>query len=273
MQKVTWQGAPLPASVESLCPCGFEENHAEVVERRRWPGVDVDRVRAGARRVAFPPGSLPQHLCADRLGPGVDQQCHCAHRHRRAPGQRRCAAARRPHRGGGYRPDGTGRCGACRWPGQVGHSGHHRCALAPGRVSQPGRQRAQRRQRDDCPGHRQRLGRALGVAAGSGLRCGTGRRRDLDAGIARLGQPGRRPRRDLEERTRDDLPVHEVPRCAVGPEDGLRRKPQACLRWQGHRPGHAHGQCRRLPCSLHRCQRVHRQEHPETAEEEALVQR
>ena len=108
-------------------------------------------------------------------------------------------------------------------------------------------------------GHAERLGRAFDLAAGPGLRRGAGRRHHLAAGAARFGQPDRRPRRDVEERRGHHLPGDEVPRRAVGPEDGLRREPQARLRPEG-RPGHAHGQRRRLPRRLHRRQRVPAQE-------------
>src|SRR3546814_9224720 len=52
----------------------------------------------------------------------------------------------------------------------------------------------------------------------------------LAADPARLGQPGRRPRRHPQERTRHQLPGDEVPGCAMGHEDGLWREPEARLR-------------------------------------------
>jgi hypothetical protein len=57
---------------------------------------------------------------------------------------------------------------------------------------------------------------------------------------ARLGQPGRRARGHAPQRAGHHLPGDEVPRRALGPEDGLWREPQARLRPEG-RPGHAHG--------------------------------
>ena len=74
-----------------------------------------------------------------------------------------------------------------------------------GVYAQPGRESASRRQRGHRGHHAQRVGRAFGMAAGSGLREGAGRRRDLDADPAGFGESDRRPWRDVEECVGHDL--------------------------------------------------------------------
>ena len=122
---------------------------------------------------------------------------------------------------------------------------------------EPGRGCARRRQRVDRSGDAERLGRAFRVAAGPGLRGGAAGRRHLAADPARLREPDRRARRDAEERAGDDLPGDEIPRRAAGPEDGLRREPEARLRRRRPVPVHAHGQRRRLPPGLRGCAGLH----------------
>ena len=199
---------------------------------------------------------LPEHLCAGHRPGGAAAARHRADRHRHPPGRRRPADARRQDRRGRQRHRRTRRRSAGGRDRQVGHPRHHRHPFAPGRVSQPGHECAQRRQRSDLAGHRAGLGRAFDLAAGPGLPRGARRRRDQPADPAGQRQPDRRARGDGEEHLVRHLPGHEIPRRAVGPEDGLRREPQARVRQQG-RPIDTDGQHRRLSRGLRRCRRVH----------------
>ena len=129
----------------------------------------------------------------------------------------------------------------------------HRHPLAPRRVPDAGGGRQRRRQRGHLAQHRQRVGRALGVAAGSGLPHRARRRHHDAADPARLGQPHRRPLGGAEERAERHLPGHEIPRRAAGTEDGLRRESQARLRRrQEGVPVDPHGQHGRLPRAVGR---------------------
>ena len=159
--------------------------------------------------------------------------------------ERHDPAARRQDRRGGRRPSTRRRT---RWsstargkfvtPGIIDDHSHLGVYAAPGVERQPDGNEATK------PEHRGRLGRALGLAAGSAVPARPRRRRHDDADPAGLGEPVRRPQRGAEGRAGAHRPGDEVPRRALRPEDGLRREPEARLR--AARPVDAHGQRRRL---------------------------
>ena len=96
-----------------------------------------------------------------------------------------------------------------------------------------------------APGPARSLGRAQRLAAGSGLQPRARQWRHHHApGPARLGQPVRRPRRDLAQRAGADRAGDALPGRAARAQDGLRRESQARLRRPQPDAADADGQCR-----------------------------
>ncbi len=166
-------------------------------EQRRWRRR---RVSVDIQRAALP--------C------DADSRRHGPHRRRHPHRRRRRADRERPHRtsvgtnltapAGARVIDAQGR-----WvtPGLIDVHSHL------GVYPTPLRQCARRRQRDDRSDHAERLGRARGVAAGPWPSDRARRRRHDAADPAGLRQPHRRPRRDAQERRRDDGTGDEVSRA------------------------------------------------------------
>ena len=160
------------------------------------------------------------------------------------------AVGTRPRRAGGSARIVDGR-------GKWVTPGHHRRAFAPGRVSEPRRQRARGRQRDVDPvtpnvwAEHALWPQDPGFAAA--LAGGVTAMQVLPGSGNLIGGRGV----DHQERAGGDLPGDEIPGRALGPEDGLRRESQARLRRQGRLADDAHGQRRRLSRRLPRGAGLH----------------
>ncbi|CAA9312736.1 MAG: FIG01095481: hypothetical protein, partial [uncultured Gemmatimonadaceae bacterium] len=214
-------------------------------ERHRRPGGHRPRRHVGAER-----RPVPEHLPPSGLAAGGHPQRDDHDRRRPHDPQRRAPHARRQDRRGGRRGGRAGRRDRRRRGRQVRHAGARRHALPPGRLSGARRAGALGRERGDRAGDRPRVGRALGVAAGRAVPAQPGRRRHHAPGAPGLGEPHRRAQRRAQGRAVAHRAGNEVPRRQVRAQDGVRREPEARLR--AARPGHAHGQRRRLPRGVDR---------------------
>src|SRR5205807_8708927 len=123
----------------------------------------------------------------------------------------------------------AGGCVGDRWNWKIRHARNHRRALAHRRVSRARRRCEQRRKRINQSGHRQRLGRTFGLAAGSANSSGPRRRADDDADSSGVGKSDRRTQRGRETGPLAHSAGNEVSGSKIRTEDGLRREPEASL--------------------------------------------